>query len=177
MYVLIRQRKKLQQILTLKYYNYKNVVAPYFAIVLRKTLNGGGGGGLTQKFNIFFSCELFLVFFWRPSSGAQSAHPFLQVLTTKLSDRGALGSVLLQNDYSYKDYYIIYIRSARCSRIFQFSPNAKMCKSLIDYYGRLPLPDCLSMLHYIWIDGTGAAMRSKDIIIHIHPRCLQGKCK
>lgn len=62
---------------------------------------------------------------------------------------------------------------ARCNITLRYSPNALTNKTLLDKYVELPMPDCVSLAEYIWIDGTGANVRSKTRTLDFIPRCVE----
>ena len=56
----------------------------------------------------------------------------------------------------------------------QYSPNANLNKDIINRFWRLPLPECRLQITYVWIDGTGENLRSKDRVFTFLARKLKG---
>lgn len=56
------------------------------------------------------------------------------------------------------------------SSILEYSPNAKLNKSVAEKFTRLPLPDSVCLVEYVWIDGTGQKTRSKARTLDFVPK-------
>jgi glutamine synthetase len=55
------------------------------------------------------------------------------------------------------------------------SPNAKLDKTILEKYLRLPQPEDKIQATYIWIDGTGEHVRAKDRTITFLPKTPKGE--
>jgi glutamine synthetase len=55
------------------------------------------------------------------------------------------------------------------------SPNAKLDKSILEKYLRLPQPEDKIQVTYIWIDGTGEHVRAKDRTLNFLPKSPKGE--
>ncbi|XP_046996930.1 glutamine synthetase 2 cytoplasmic isoform X1 [Schistocerca americana] len=53
------------------------------------------------------------------------------------------------------------------------SPNARICKTVLEKYMRLPQPDNKVQATYIWIDGTGENLRAKDRTLTSLPKSIK----
>lgn len=63
------------------------------------------------------------------------------------------------------------------SRTLETSPNACIDKKVLDRYLSLELPPNKVIATYIWIDGTGQNVRSKDRTLDSIPKSVKGKFK
>lgn len=61
------------------------------------------------------------------------------------------------------------------SRTLETSPNACIDKKVLDRYLTLELPENKIQATYIWIDGTGQAVRCKDRTLDFIPKSVKGK--
>lgn len=61
--------------------------------------------------------------------------------------------------------------------VLQHSPNYKMNKVVLDKFMALEVPSKKIQATYIWIDGTGEHVRSKDRTIDFVPENPSGKNK
>jgi glutamine synthetase len=55
------------------------------------------------------------------------------------------------------------------------SPNAKLDKTILEKYLRLPQPEDKIQVTYIWIDGTGEYVRAKDRTLNYLPKTPKGE--
>lgn len=61
------------------------------------------------------------------------------------------------------------------SRTLETSPNACIDKKVLDRYLTLELPENTVIATYIWIDGTGQNVRSKDRTLEFIPKSVKGE--
>lgn len=59
------------------------------------------------------------------------------------------------------------------SHTLEYSPNAKLNKTVAEKFSRLPLPDKTCLVEYVWIDGTGLKTRSKSRTLDFVPTSHQ----
>jgi glutamine synthetase len=55
------------------------------------------------------------------------------------------------------------------------SPNAKLDKTILEKFLRLPQPENKIQATYIWIDGTGEYVRAKDRTLSFVPKTPKGE--
>jgi hypothetical protein len=55
------------------------------------------------------------------------------------------------------------------------SPNAKLDKTILEKFLRLPQPENKIQATYIWIDGTGEYVRAKDRTLSFVPKAPKGE--
>lgn len=60
------------------------------------------------------------------------------------------------------------------SKTLELSPNALINKKILDRYLALELPTNKIMATYIWIDGVGLDISSKDRVLDFIPKTVNG---
>ncbi|XP_037937168.1 glutamine synthetase 2 cytoplasmic-like isoform X2 [Teleopsis dalmanni] len=61
------------------------------------------------------------------------------------------------------------------ARILTDSPNAHINKTILDRYLDLPVEENIVQATYVWIDGTGEDLRSKDRTLEFIPTKPSGE--
>ncbi|KAL0271553.1 UNVERIFIED_CONTAM: hypothetical protein PYX00_008611 [Menopon gallinae] len=78
--------------------------------------------------------------------------------------------LVLQNNVLNSCRAICTTKTKNMNSCLEHSPNWKMNKVVLDKYMRLPQPKDKCIVSYIWIDGTGEHLRTKDKIVDHIPK-------